>query len=162
MSFFSFPNPVNEVAARLVAGGVVILCALILVTGWMWLLVPLAYGFIARVFAGPRISPLALVVTRVLVPSLPIAERPVPGPPKRFAQGIGATLSVAALVLTFGFSAEPIALVLVGAIVVAASLEAFLGFCLGCRMFALLMRAGIIPESACEACLDITKRRAAA
>jgi hypothetical protein len=49
----------------------------------------------------------------------------------------------------------------VGAIAVAASLEAGLGFCLGCKVFALLMRAGIVPASACEACLDIRRGRPA-
>ena len=93
----SFPNPVNEVAARLVAAGVVVLCLATLVTGWAWLLVPLAYGFVARVLAGPRFSPLGLFVTKVAVPRLPFEARPVPGPPKRFAQGIGATLSVGAV-----------------------------------------------------------------
>ena len=38
---FSFPNPVNEVAARLVAGGVVVLSAAELATGQRWLLIPL-------------------------------------------------------------------------------------------------------------------------
>jgi hypothetical protein len=44
---------------------------------------------------------------------------------------------------------------LVGAILVAASLEAFVGFCLGCWMFRLLMRVGMVPEETCEACRDI-------
>ncbi|MCA9822940.1 MAG: DUF4395 domain-containing protein, partial [Dehalococcoidia bacterium] len=84
-----FPDPVNEVAARLVAGGVAVLCAALLLTQTPWLVALLAAGFLARVLSGPRISPLALFVTRVLIPRLPLAERPTPGPPKRFAQGIG-------------------------------------------------------------------------
>lgn len=158
-AFFTFPDPVNEVAARLVAGGVVVLCTVILAGQLGWLIPVLAFGFVARVAAGPRISPLALLVTRVVVPGLRLPERPTPGPPKRFAQGIGATLSVAALVFFFvpGWSAA--AYVLVAAILLAASLEAFVGFCLGCKIFALLMRAGLIPESVCESCADITKRR---
>ncbi|MBI2767555.1 MAG: DUF4395 domain-containing protein [Chloroflexi bacterium] len=161
-AFFSFPNPVNEIAARLVAGGVVGLTAAILVSQQPWLIVLLAFGFVARVLTGPRVSPLALLVTRVVVPRLGIAERPVPGTPKRFAQGIGASLSVFAVVAAFGFGADLVAYALVGAILVAASLEAFVGFCMGCTIFAWLMRVGVIPESACEACIDITKRRAAA
>ena len=159
---FRFPDPANEIAARMVAGGVVALCALTLVTQQTWLLLPLAFGFLARVLTGPKVSPLALLVTRVIVPLSGIAERPVAGPPKRFAQGIGATLSLAAVVLAFGFGQETIAFVLVGGILVAASLESFAGFCLGCKMFAILMRIGLIPESACEACMDITKRRSPA
>ena len=141
----SFPNPVNEVAARLVAAGVVMLCLAILVTGWQWLLVPLAYGFVA----GPRFSPLGLFATKVAVPRLPFDARPVPGPPKRFAQGIGATLSAGAVVAAL-LGATGLAWLLVAAIAVAATLESVLAICLGCKAFAVLMRDGLIPESICE------------
>jgi hypothetical protein len=157
-----FPDPVNEWSARFVAGGVVVLCLTILVSQAAWLMVPLAAGFVARVLFGPRISPLALFVTKVLVPRLPLDERPTPGPPKRFAQGMGATMSVAAVVAEFALGWTPLAFGLVAMILVAASLESFLGFCLGCRIFAVLMRFGIIPESVCEACADISKRRVTA
>ena len=100
---FSFPNPVNEVSARLVAGGVVIMCLVAVGLDQRWLTVVIAYGFVARVLTGPTLSPLGQLVTRVITPRLPFAARPVPGPPKRFAQGIGAALSVGSIVLTFGF-----------------------------------------------------------
>ncbi|MFN0096255.1 MAG: DUF4395 domain-containing protein [Dehalococcoidia bacterium] len=158
---FRFPDPVNEVSARLVAGGVVLMSAATLLFDQPWLLFVIAYGFVARVFTGPTLSPLGTLVTRVITPRLPFAERPTPGPPKRFAQGIGATLSVAAVVAEWGFGATSVAYILVGMIIVAASLEAFAGFCLGCKIFAILMRLGVIPESVCEACADITKRRPA-
>lgn len=157
-ALFRFPDPVNEIAARLVAGGVVLLTAAILLFQAPLLMPVLAFGFVARVAFGPRISPLALFVTRVLEPRLPIAPRPTPGPPKRFAQGIGATLSVSAAVLALGFGLDTAGYVLVAMVLVAASLESFVGFCLGCWMFRLLMRAGVIPESACEACADISRR----
>jgi hypothetical protein len=82
----------------------------------------------------------------------------VPGPPKRFAQGIGAVFSVTASILALGFGLRGAAYILMGLLVVAASLEAFAGYCLGCRVFALLMRAGIIPESVCEECADLWSR----
>ena len=145
---FSFPNPVNEVAARLVAGGVVVLSAAELATGQRWLLIPLAYGFLARVLTGPKLSPWALFVTRIAVPRLPFAERPVPGPPKRFAQGIGAAFATTALVAWIA-GAPTVADVLVGMLIVAATLESVFGLCLGCKAFALLMRAGVIPERVC-------------
>lgn len=155
---FSFPNPVDEVSARLVAGGVVVLTGLILATGWLWLTVPLAYGFVARAFTGPTLSPWGSFVTRVLRPVLPVEARPTAGPPKRFAQAIGATLAVGAVLAHFAFGATGLALVLVAFITVAASLEAFLGFCLGCKIFALLMKVGVVPESVCEECADIRSR----
>ena len=70
-SVFSFPNPVNEVAARVVAGGVVVLCVLAIALRQQWLLVLLAYGFWARVLTGPTLSPLGQLATRVIVPRLP-------------------------------------------------------------------------------------------
>ena len=153
-SLFSFPHPVDEVSARLVATGVVLQCVAILVTDWTVLLVFLAWGFVARVATGPTLSPLGTLVTRVVRPRLAWTTRDTPGPPKRFAQGIGATLSVGALVATV-LGAGSLARVLVAAILVAASLEAFVGFCLGCWMFRLLMRTGLVPEETCEACRDL-------
>jgi hypothetical protein len=159
-SLFRFPNPVNEVSARLVAGGVVVLALVILVGGQPWLLAPLAYGFVARVLTGPTLSPLGQVVTRVVTPRLPVPPRLVPGPPKRFAQGIGAAVTVSAAVLHFAFGLTGAAYALVGVLVVAAGLEAILGFCIGCRVFALLMRWGVIPDEVCERCNSLVFERA--
>jgi hypothetical protein len=154
-SLLRFPDPVNEVSARLVAGGVVLMAVAVLVSGQWWLSAVLAYGFVARVLTGPTLSPLGQLVTRVVTPLLPVAARPVPGPPKRFAQGIGAVFSVSAAVLALGFGQLGAAQVLLGLLVAAAASESVLGFCVGCRIFALLMRAGLIPDTVCERCHDI-------
>jgi hypothetical protein len=160
---FSFPNPVNEVAARVVAGCVVVLGALTLVlslavgSGWLWLTAVLAYGFLARVATGPTLSPFGQFATRVAAPRIG-HEKPVAGPPKRFAQAMGATMSVVAVLLHFGFGLDGAAEVLVALIVAAATLESVFAFCIGCRMFALLMRAGIIPAEVCAECNDISLR----
>ncbi len=134
------------------------MCAATLVFDRRWIFVPLAYGFVARVLTGPTLSPLGQFVTRVLTPRLPFAAKPVPGPPKRFAQGIGAFLSVTALVLAFGFDATTEAYVCVAFILVAAVLESVFAYCLGCKICAVLMRAGVIPESVCVECGDIWNR----
>lgn len=152
---FSFPNPVNEVSARLVAGGVVILSLIALATQEPWVIAVIAYGFVARVLTGPTLSPLGQLVTKVITPRLGVAERPVAGPPKRFAQGIGAVLSVTAAVLAIGFGEQAAANVLLAALVAAATLESVFGYCLGCKIFALLMKAGVVPEEVCERCSDI-------
>lgn len=155
---FSFPNPVNEVSARLVATGVVLLATVTIAFDVRWLTVALAYGFVARVLTGPTLSPLGQLVTRVVTPALPVEPKLVPGPPKRFAQAIGAVFTVTAAVLTYGFDAFGAAQVVLALLVVAASLEAFAGLCLGCKAFALLMRAGVIPASVCAECNDIWSR----
>jgi Domain of unknown function (DUF4395) len=151
----SFPDPVNEVAARVVAAGVVLLGLVTIVLDQPWLTVLIAYGFVARVVTGPTLSPLGQLATRVVTPRLGVEPRYVPGPPKRFAQGIGALLSVTAAVLALGLGLPSAAYVVLGALVVAAALEAGLGLCLGCQMFALLMRAGVIPREVCERCADL-------
>ncbi len=152
-----FPNPVNEKAARVVAALVAVSCLVTLVSGWHWLLVPIAYGFWARVLTGPRLSPYGLLATRVLAPRLGPAKL-VPGPPKRFAQTIGAVVTTTAAVssLVLGWTTFTNALLVM--MVVFATLESALAFCVGCRIFALLMRVGVIPESVCVACNDITSR----
>jgi len=152
---FSFPNPVNEVSARLVAGGVVLLALATIVLGQPWLVAVIAYGFVARVLTGPTLSPLGQLVTRVLTPRLRIAERPVPGPPKRFAQGIGAAFSLTAAVLALGFGLTTAAYALLGVLAAFATLESVFGICVGCKVFGLLMRAGVIPPAVCESCADI-------
>ncbi len=150
----TFPNPVNETSARLVAFGVVLMGITFLVFRQWWLLVPLAFGFLARVLAGPRFSPLGRLVTEVVTPRLRVDHRFVPGPPKRFAQGIGLVFSGGAL-LAWALGAPVVSVVLIAGLVVAASLEAFAGVCLGCIMFGYLMRWGVIPETVCESCNDI-------
>jgi len=157
-----FPNPVNKVSARLVAGGVVLMAASALVFRQPWILVPLAYGFWARVFTGPKLSPLGQFVTRVVTPALSVQEKLVPGPPKRFAQSIGAGVTTLALLLHFAFGFTTGADVLLGLMVVFATLESVFGFCVGCAIFAALMRLGIIPAEVCDACNNIWARQTAA
>jgi Domain of unknown function (DUF4395) len=158
---FGFPNPVNEKAARVVAGVVLAIAVVILATGWLWLLVPLAYGFWARVLTGPKLSPLGWLAQRKVAPRLG-APKHVPGPPKRFAQGIGAAFTTSAAILALAAGATTPAYVLTALLAVAAGLESILAVCLGCQLFALLMRLGIVPERVCEECADIWSRRAAA
>ena len=152
---FEFPNPVNEVSARLVAGGVVIISVITIAFDQPWLLLVLAYGFLARVLTGPTLSPLGQLVTRVITPALNVPPKNVAGPPKRFAQGIGATLSTAAAIAYFGFGATTAADVLVVLVIVAATLESVFAFCLGCKIFAILMRLGIIPDEVCDRCNNL-------
>src|SRR5919108_785994 len=135
---FSFPNPVNEKAARVVAGVVLVIVIATLATGWYWLLLPLAYGFWARVLTGPTLSPLARLAMNHVAPRLG-APKHVPGPPKRFAQGMGAAITTAAAVLALGLGAHVAADVLLVALAAAAGLESIFALCLGCRIFAGLM-----------------------
>jgi uncharacterized protein DUF4395 len=157
----SFPNPVNEKAARVVAGVVLVTVLVVLATTWYWLLIPLAYGFWARVLTGPTLSPLGWVAQNVIAPRLG-AKKPVPGPPKRFAQAMGAVFSTAALVLALAIGDHGAADGVLIAFVPAAGLESIVGYCLGCKVFGLLMAIGLVPKTVCEECADISLRLSAA
>ena len=154
---FPFPNPANETSARLVAGGVVLISTAFLLTNATLILLALTYGFAARVVAGPAFSPLALFVTRVITPKLSFNHKFVPGPPKRFAQTIGLTFAATALILTL-LDYTTAAQLVIAALIFAATLESVFAICLGCIMFSFLMKRGVIPQSVCESCNNISLR----
>lgn len=163
-SLIGFPNPVNEKAARAVAAGVLIgsigtLALSAIDDAWLWLTVALAYGFVARVLTGPTLSPLGQLATRVIAPRLG-APKPVAGPPKRFAQAIGATVTLAGVALLAAGHPGGTQIML-GLMIVAAGLESIFAICVGCTIFGGLMRVGLVPEETCAACADISLRIAA-
>jgi hypothetical protein len=71
---------------------------------------------------------------------------------------MGAVMSSAAAVLALGFGARGAAYAVLGALAAAATLESVFAFCLGCRIFAGLMRRGIIPPEVCEECNNLWSR----
>jgi hypothetical protein len=157
--FFSFPNPVNDAAARTVALGVFTMSVVAFFTNTAWLLVPITYGFAARVATGPTMSPLGQFAVRVTGPRIKAWQKFVPGPPKRFAQTIGLLFSASATIvwLSVGWSsAKWILLPLIGA----TTLEGFFGYCVGCTIFGWLIRGGLIPESICAECGDLSSHYA--
>ncbi len=153
----SFPNPVNERAARVVAAVVAAIGVATLASGVWWLLLPLAYGFWARVLTGPKLSPLGWAAQNLIAPRLG-PKKLVPGPPKRFAQGMGAVMSTVALLLGLVAAVHVAAEALLALLVAAATLESVFGYCLGCKAFALLMRVGLVPQSVCAECADVGAR----
>ena len=154
---FPFPHPVNETSARIVAAGAVVMSATFAATGAAWILIPLTYGFVARVTTGPALSPLGLLATKVITPRLNVQHRFVAGPPKRFAQFVGVLFSATASVLwllDLGTAARIVAAMLA----VAAFLESAFAVCLGCIMFGWLIRWGVVPERICEQCNNLNLR----
>ena len=149
----------NEKAARVVAGVVLATVLVILATGAYWLLIPLAYGFWARVLTGPTLSPLGWAAQNVIAPRLG-PKKPVPGPAQAVRAGDGGgdgdRSARARSVLGLDTAAD----VILGLFVIAAGLESIFAVCLGCHVFSLLMRAGLVPESVCEECADISLRLA--
>ena len=160
MRISRFPNIVDDVTVRLIAAVVLLLAAVALATAQWWLYAVLAADFVLRASLGPSASPVARFVGAVVRPRVAAAPRYTPGPPKRFAASIGAALTAAATVLWLLGATLPV--VVIGVVmVVFPALESLAGICVGCQVFSLLMRAGVIPESVCVECADISRRAAA-
>jgi len=64
------------------------------------------------------------------------------------------TVTAALSALAFGWIG--LANALLAMMVLFATLEAAIGFCVGCKIFAVLMRLGVVPQEVCEACNDIS------
>lgn len=156
---FTFPNPINEVSARIVGGGVALMVVAAIATDSLWLIAVIAYGYVVRALAGPTFSPLGQLATRVITPRLPVEPRWIAGPPKRFAQTLGGGLALASLASAFLFGRTDIAYMLLGVLGLFATLESVFSFCVGCKIFGVLMRLGLIPEPVCASCANIWERR---
>lgn len=126
-------NTVDEHAARIVATIVVVLAVVSLWEPAWFLIALLAVDFTIRGFIDRRYSPLRFIA-KSITGALNWEPKPVYAPPKRFAAQIGSTLTIAATLLHV--AGLPVAAIVVTALlIVAASLEAGLGFCLACWIY---------------------------
>jgi hypothetical protein len=157
MHRYKFPDQVDEVKVRIVAGIVVLLTTTILATSHFWIAYILATSYILTVFLGPRFNPIAIFADAVLVPFFRARKKLIPGPPKRFAQMIGALLSLMILFGYYYFGNILVAKIVVFVLLFFSILESFVGFCAGCFFFNLLMRAGFIPAPICEKCINLSE-----
>ncbi len=96
---------------------------------------------------SPRTQPWSVLYRRVIQPRLsPPTDLEDPRPP-RFAQGVGLFVTTVGLVLHL--AGVPWALPIAAALAfVAAFLNAVFGLCLGCQLYLLLQRAGIVGRAA--------------
>lgn len=154
LSIGNFPEIVNENAARIIAVFVFIFVLLSLNFSELYFVFVLLAGFFLRMMYGPKYSLTAKIVLNFIIPLLKIADKPAPGPPKRFAQSIGFLFSIlASLFLLLKFqNAYNLTLLVLGFF---SFLESVFGFCAGCFVFGLLMKLGVIPEEICERCNNI-------
>ncbi|WP_298868644.1 DUF4395 domain-containing protein [uncultured Microbacterium sp.] len=111
-----------------------------------WLALVIAALFLWSVLS-PRTAPWGVLFRKAVRPRLaPPAELEDPRPP-RFAQGVG--LFVVAVGLILHLAGVPLALPIATAMAfIAAFLNAAFGFCLGCQLYLLLQRAGLVGRAA--------------
>ena len=125
---------------RFAASVTSVVLALVLLTSSGVLLAVQAVVFAIGAFAGLRWSPYGLFFRTVVAPRLgPVRERE-PESPLRFAQFVGLVFAV---VGTAGYllGAPLLGAVATGFALVAALLNAVVGFCLGCEMYLTIRRA---------------------
>nr|WP_245981931.1 DUF4395 domain-containing protein [Mycetocola tolaasinivorans] len=92
---------------------------------------------------APASQPLTVIFRRLVRPRLSAPTEWEDARPPRFAQGVG--LTVVGIGLVLHLIGVPWALVIAGsAAFIAAFLNAAVGFCLGCEIYLLLVRAGLI------------------
>jgi len=112
-----------------------------------WVLLALVSAVFAwSAIAGVRRNPFSLVFARFVRPRLsPPDELEDPRPPT-FAQGVGFAVTIAGVLLGAAgvAAAVPIAASLA---FIAAFLNAAFGYCLGCQIYLLLVRARVIPRT---------------
>jgi hypothetical protein len=114
------------------------------------LLAVLSGLFAWSAFAGVTRGPWSIVFRRLVRPRLaPPTELEDPAPPT-FAQGVGFAITLIGLVLHL--LGVPYALVVAGAAAfVAAFLNSVFAFCLGCQLYLLLVRAGVLRRKGAAA-----------
>src|SRR3954465_13976487 len=111
-----------------------------LLTGAGWLVAAQAVVFAVGGFAGMRRAPYGLLFRVLVAPRLGPAHEREPEPPLRFAQRVGFFFAVIGAV-GYLLGAPVVGAVATAFALVAALLNAAVGFCLGCEVHLLLRRA---------------------
>ena len=151
----SHPEPagIDPRGPRFTAGITAVLLLIVAVLGFggaalaAWvLLAALTALFAWGAFAGVRRHPFGLLFKRFVRPRLsPPEELEDPRPPT-FAQGVGFAVTLVGVVL--GAAGLPLAVPIAASFAfIAAFLNAVFGYCLGCQMYILLVRARVIPRT---------------
>lgn len=132
------PGTIDGNAARVVAGVVVTLALVSLWSPAWWLTIVLAADFFVRAWVGRTYSPLRWIAKRITA-TAGVPVKPTYAPPKRFAARIGSVLTLL-IVTSHLLGLTTLALVVTLALIAAASLEAFAGFCIACWVYPYVAR----------------------
>jgi len=131
--------PVDPRGVRFAAAVTTVVLALVLLSGNGWLLAAQAVVFALGAFAGLRFAPYSVLYRAVVAPRLGPPSAREEAAPVRFSQLVGLVFAV---VGTIGYLSglTVLGIVATALALVAALLNAAIGFCLGCEMYALFHR----------------------
>lgn len=124
---------VNETVVRLIAGQVVLLTALSVLTGFYWITALLLVDFALRAFFQGKGSVLR-ITAGAIAGSLRLAPKPTDEAPKRFAASIGFSVVLSLLIIQF-FEIPFAAYIIGGALIGFALLESVFAVCVGCIFY---------------------------
>jgi Domain of unknown function (DUF4395) len=117
-----------------------VMFAVVLITGNVWVLAVQAVVFAAGALLGLGKSPYGLLYRWLVRPRLgPPRELEAEAPP-RFAQAVGLVIAVIGII-GYGTGITPLGMAAAAAGLVAAILNGVFGICLGCEMYLLVRRA---------------------
>jgi len=114
--------------------------AVVLVTGSVWVLAAQGLVFGLGAWLGVGRSPYGLVYRHLVRPRLGPPGELEPAAPPRFAQAVGLAVSVIG-VIGYAAGVRPLGMAAASAGLVAAVLNGVFGLCLGCELYLIIRRA---------------------
>jgi hypothetical protein len=116
-----------------------VMFAVVLITGNIWVLAVQAVVFAVSALAGLRYSPYGLLYKWLVRPRLgPPRELEAEAPP-RFAQAVGLVIAIIGII-GYATAVTPLGMAAAAAGLVAAVLNGVFGICLGCEMYLAIRR----------------------
>ncbi|MCG8572560.1 MAG: DUF4395 domain-containing protein [Spirochaetes bacterium] len=152
MSNKKIPLRVKESVVRGVALQVFTLALISIFRHNFYTLFILLGDFFIRAFIHPQFSPLAWISKNLITKVIPFRKRLIIFRPKRFAAGIGFFLTAISIPLFFLYQSVPLIIIL-SILSFFSFLECFFSFCMGCKIFSLLIHLGLVQEDICTDCI---------
>jgi Domain of unknown function (DUF4395) len=116
-----------------------VMFAVVLITGNVWVLAVQGLFFAIGAFAGLTKTPYGLLYRWLVRPRLgPPKELEAEAPP-RFAQAVGLVISIIGII-GYGLGLTPLGIVAAALGLIAAVLNGVFGICLGCEMYLMIRR----------------------
>ncbi len=137
------PGALGPASSRWVAAMVVVLSLAAIVSGDVWMLALLAYGYAVRAAGAPGLSPMAVIAERAILPLLRVRREAGPSAPARAGEALGLALCAAALALHLGAGPGTPSRAVLGVLTLIAAAEAIFGMRAGGAVLAAARRAGV-------------------